>query len=104
MGNARSAALRPADRNNPDRIAALAALGDGKMAEGMKELDGIERSSDASPVDKAFVPIYRAITLVDASQYRAGLTQIAKVMQLVDGGQSAATPDKERSESSSCSF
>ncbi len=55
-------------------------------ADGMKQLDMLEKSPDASAVDAAFVPISRARALVDASRYREAEVQIAKALQTADAG------------------
>lgn len=86
LNQARDRAPRPSDRIDVQRLGALLTLAEGKMTEGMKQLDALEQSPDASPVDVAFVPTYRATALVDASRYPEAQTQIANALQTADAG------------------
>jgi hypothetical protein len=61
-------------------------VAEGKTAEGLKQLDSLEKSPDASPTDAAFVPVYRASALVDASRFKEAEAQIARALQSADGG------------------
>ncbi|RPH55821.1 MAG: tetratricopeptide repeat protein, partial [Acidobacteria bacterium] len=86
LNQARDRAPRPSDRIDVQRLGALLTLAEGKMTEAMKQLDALEKSPEASTVDVAFVPTYRATALVDASRYADAQTQIAKALQTADAG------------------
>jgi Flp pilus assembly protein TadD len=86
LNQARDAAPRPSDRIAVQWLGALVTLAEGNMTEGMKQLDALEKSPDATLVDTAFVPAYRAIVLVDASRYTNAHTEITKVLQAADAG------------------
>jgi Flp pilus assembly protein TadD len=86
LNQARDRAPRPSDRIDVQRLGAWVALAEGNMTEGMKQLDALEQSPDASPVDAAFVATHRATALVDASRYANAETEIAKALQTADAG------------------
>ena len=92
LDSARAVASGPRDTVDADTIAGLAALGEGKMAEGLKHLDDIEKASDASTADKTSASMYRAVALVDESRYRDALPQIAKALQVIDEGKLPPAP------------
>jgi tetratricopeptide (TPR) repeat protein len=86
----REAALRPAERLLANRLAAFASLAEGKTAEGLKQIDAIDKSSDATPDDTAFTPANRALVMVETGRYKDAVTEAAKSMALAEGGQVSA--------------
>ena len=86
LKQALAAASRPSDKFEVQSLDTAVTFAEGKAADGMKQLDVLEKSPDASVVDAAFVPIYRATALVDASRYREAEVQIAKALQTADAG------------------
>ena len=86
LKQAQAAASRPTDKFEVQALDAAVTFAEGKTAEGLKQLDALEKSPDASPVDVAFVPTTRAGALVDASRYRDADAQVAKAIQTADAG------------------
>jgi tetratricopeptide (TPR) repeat protein len=68
MAEARKAATRPSDRAQHDIVTALASLAEGKTPDGLKQINALSTSADATTVDMAFVPVYRAIVAVESSK------------------------------------
>ena len=58
---------------------------DSKTALGI--LDAIEKSYGAQPSDVAFVPVRRALILIDSGSYREALAPVAAALDTADGGQ-----------------
>ena len=67
LAEARKAAKRPNERIDVDLISAVAALAEGRTAEGLKQLDAMAASPDATPTDVAFVPVYRGMAFLEAA-------------------------------------
>jgi tetratricopeptide (TPR) repeat protein len=53
VAKAKEAASRPADRITAERLGAFGTLAEGKSADGLKQLDALAKSPDASPLDVA---------------------------------------------------
>jgi tetratricopeptide (TPR) repeat protein len=80
-------ATRPEDRVPAARLAAFALLAEGKTAEGLKQIDAMNTSGDASVVDKAFTPVSVATVMVETGRSRDAITEAAKAIASADGGQ-----------------
>lgn len=87
LAQARAAASRASDRIAVDRVSAIAALAEGKRAEGLKQIDAVGHSPDASTVDAAFTPVYRAMALVEAGRYREAREGLEKTSENLDKAQ-----------------
>ena len=68
MAEGRKAATRPADRAQHDILTAVASLAEGKSADGLKQINAIQTSADATIIDMAFVPAWRAMLAVESSK------------------------------------
>jgi tetratricopeptide (TPR) repeat protein len=68
MAEGRKAAARPADRAQHDIVTAVASLAEGKSADGLKQINALQTSADATTIDMAFVPVYRAMLAVESSK------------------------------------
>ena len=68
MSEARKAAARPADRAQHDILTAIALLAEGKPADGLKQINALQTSADATTIDQAFVPAFRAMLAVESSK------------------------------------
>jgi Flp pilus assembly protein TadD len=68
MAEARKAATRPSDRAQHDIVTAAASLAEGKTADGLKQINALATSPDATTIDMAFVPWYRAVVAVESSR------------------------------------
>ncbi|MCM3881377.1 MAG: tetratricopeptide repeat protein [Vicinamibacterales bacterium] len=79
---ARTAAMRPADRLQVDLVSGFALLGQGKTPDGLKQLNGLLKSPDASTVNQAFVPVYRAMVAIDGAKYADALKESDNAMAL----------------------
>ena len=77
---------RPIDRIAADRLGAFALLAEGKTADGLKQFDAIVKSSDASANDIAFMPLNRALVMVETGKYRDALAETEKAIAAADGG------------------
>lgn len=84
LGTARKAASRGSDRIDVDQLGALATLAEGKTAEGLKQIEAVGKSPDASVVDAAFTPVYRAMALVEGSRYRQAREELVKASESLD--------------------
>jgi tetratricopeptide (TPR) repeat protein len=81
LAEARKAAQRPNERMDVDLVSAMATLGEGRTAEGLKQLDALGASPDATPVDAAFTPIYRGIALIETARYRDASAEATKALE-----------------------
>jgi tetratricopeptide (TPR) repeat protein len=86
LKHAAESAPRSSDKYEVESLAAAFSMAAGKSAEGMKQLDGLEKSPNASVVDIAFVPISRAAALIKAARYPDAQAQLAKALQTADAG------------------
>jgi Flp pilus assembly protein TadD len=84
LATARKAATRGSDRVAVDRLAAVATLAEGKTAEGLKQIEAVGKSPDASAVDAAFTPVYRAMALAEGSRYRQAREELVKASESLD--------------------
>jgi tetratricopeptide (TPR) repeat protein len=84
LANARKAASRGSDRIEIDRFAAVALLAEGNTTEGLKQIEAVGKSPDASVVDAAFTPVYRAMALVETSRYREARDVLVKASENFD--------------------
>ena len=87
IAKGREAAVRPADRISADRLGVFASLAEGKTADGLKQLDAIDKSPDAAAIDRAFTPASRALALVEMGRHRDAVTEAAKSIAVADSGQ-----------------
>jgi tetratricopeptide (TPR) repeat protein len=78
LAEGRKAASRPADRAQADILGAYALAAEGKAADGVKQINTLMTSPDASVVDMAFVPVYRAMTALEASRTKDVFTEADK--------------------------
>lgn len=86
LAKGREAAPHASDKMDVDRLAAMAALAEGKTADGLKQLDALEKVPDASSFDVAYVPFYRAMAQVQQTRYRDALAQADKAIQMAESG------------------
>jgi tetratricopeptide (TPR) repeat protein len=86
VAKAKEAATRPADRITAERLGAFGTLAEGKSGDGLKQLDALAKSPDASPLDAAFTPVNRGIVLVESGRYREGLSEATKALESADSG------------------
>jgi tetratricopeptide (TPR) repeat protein len=86
VAKAKEAATRPADRITAERLGAFGTLAEGKSADGLKQLDALAKSPDASALDVAFTSVNRGIVLVEGARYREALSEAAKAIESADGG------------------
>jgi tetratricopeptide (TPR) repeat protein len=84
LSQARAAAPRASDRIAIDRVSAMATLAEGKIAEALKQIDAVGSSPDASVVDAAFTPVYRALALVEGGRYREARAGLEKASSSFD--------------------
>jgi Flp pilus assembly protein TadD len=94
LSQARDAASRPSDKFDIHSLGSMVTFAEGNAAEGMKQLDALEKSPDASPVNVAFVPILRATMLVDALRYPDAQAQVAKALLAAEGGTLPPAPSR----------
>ena len=87
LAKGREAAIRPADRISVDRLGAFASLAEGKTADGLKQLDAIDKSPDAAAIDKASTPASRALVLVEMGRHRDAVSEAAQSIAAADSGQ-----------------
>jgi tetratricopeptide (TPR) repeat protein len=86
VASERAAGSRPVDRIAADRLGAFGALAGGKTAEGLKQLDAIGKSPDATPIDKAFMPLDRAMAMVETGKYPDAIAATDTTLSLAGGG------------------
>jgi tetratricopeptide (TPR) repeat protein len=86
VAKAKEAAARPADRITAERLGAFGTLAEGKSADGLKQLDALAKSPDASAFDVGFTTVNRGIVLVEGGRYREGLSEAAKAIESADSG------------------
>lgn len=98
LAEARKAAERPNERVDVDLVGAVATLAEGRTVEGLKQLDAMAASADATPVDGAFVPVYRAMSFVETARYRDASAEATKAIERAKAGDlpPIATIDLER--------
>lgn len=82
MSEGRKAASRPSDRAQFDIATALASMAEGKSADGLKQINAISTSADATTVDMAFVPVYRAMLAVESSRKADAIADADKALAL----------------------
>jgi tetratricopeptide (TPR) repeat protein len=81
LAEARKAAQRPNERVDVDLVSAAATLAEGRTAEGLKQLDALAASPDATPTDVAFTPVYRGSVLIEAARYRDASAEATKAIE-----------------------
>lgn len=86
LNQARDAAARPADRAQIVLLWSLAMLGKGDTAGGLKQINTLVTSPEATTVDMAFVPVYRAMAAVEASKKSDAIADSDKAMASGTGG------------------
>ena len=86
VAEARKASSRPSDRVNADQLAIAATFSEGRAAEGMKHLDALAASSDATPADVAFTSVLRGVALIESGKYRDAAAQGAKAIETAQTG------------------
>ena len=86
VAKAREAASLPSERLSAARLGAYGKLAEGKTAEGLKEIDLMTKSPDASAVDVALASVDRAGVLIEGGRYRDSIAEAAKALQAADGG------------------
>jgi tetratricopeptide (TPR) repeat protein len=86
LTEARKAALQASDRVTADLLATAAMFAEGRTAEGMKQLDAVAASSDATPTDVAFTPVFRAVALIESGRHRDAAAQGMKAVESARSG------------------
>jgi Flp pilus assembly protein TadD len=86
LAEGRKAATRPSDRAQHDIVMALASLAEGKSADGLKQINALQTSADATTVDQAFVPAYRAMLAVESSKKTDALADVDRALALGTSG------------------
>ena len=86
LAEARKAAERPSERVDIDLVGAVATLAEGRTAEGLKQLDALTASPDATPTDAAFGPVYRGMALIETGRYRDAAAEAAKATERARAG------------------
>jgi len=86
VAKAREVAARPIDRIVADTLGAFGTLAEGKTAEGMKQLDAIAKSPDATPFTSAAIPANGAIVLLETGRYREAVDRANTVLKTADSG------------------
>jgi tetratricopeptide (TPR) repeat protein len=81
LAEARKAAQRPNERMDVDLLSATATLAEGRTAEGLKQLDALAASPDATPTDVAFTPVYRGSVLIEGGRYRDASAEATKAIE-----------------------
>jgi tetratricopeptide (TPR) repeat protein len=81
LAEARKASVRASDRVSADRLAIAAPFAEGRVPEGMKQLDAFVVSSDVTPGDVAFTPVVRAVVLIEAGKYADAAAQGMKAVE-----------------------
>jgi tetratricopeptide (TPR) repeat protein len=86
LEKAKATATRPTDKISvDDELSAVAvARHDAKTA--FRIMDAMEKTSGAQPSDVAFVPLRRALVLIDGGRYREALAPIAATLATIDSG------------------
>ena len=87
VAKANEVASRHSERSTAARLGAYGKLAEGKTAEGLKGIDGLAKSPDASVIDVAFASVDRAGVLAEGGRYPDALAEAAKAVQAADGGQ-----------------
>jgi tetratricopeptide (TPR) repeat protein len=82
----REAAPRPADRFTADRLATFALLAEGKAADGLKKIDELGKSPDATPLEVALTPVSRAVVMVETGRARDAVTEAGQAVAMADSG------------------
>ncbi len=90
LGKAKAAAARLVDKLAVDDVMAAAAAAQRNTAESLRVLDASEKTEGARPADVAFIPVRRALVLIDAGRAREALTPITGTLTLADSGQQPA--------------
>jgi tetratricopeptide (TPR) repeat protein len=86
LAEARKAASSASERTAADVLGAVATLAEGRMAPGLKQLDTMAASPDATPTDAAFVPVYRGMAFIEAARYRDASAEGMKAVERADAG------------------
>src|SRR4029453_437403 len=71
----------------PARLGAYGKLAQGQTAEGLKAIDALVKSPDATPIDVAFASVDRAGVLAENGRYRDAIAEAAKAVRAADIGQ-----------------
>jgi tetratricopeptide (TPR) repeat protein len=84
LAKARQLVSRPEDRIEVDSFIALATLAEGKTADGLKLLEALAKSPDASTVNSAFAGIYRSMALLETGKYQDARENLITLGERVD--------------------
>ena len=87
VAKAREVAARGPERLTAARLGAYGKLAQGQTAEGLKAIDALVKSPDATPVDVAFASVDRAGVLAENGRYRDAIAEAAKAVRAADSGQ-----------------
>jgi tetratricopeptide (TPR) repeat protein len=87
LAKAKATATRRVDKLSVDDEMAAAAVAQRNTAEALRILDAAEKTEGAQPSEVAFIPVRRAIVLIDAGRAREASTPIAAALSLADSGQ-----------------
>jgi Flp pilus assembly protein TadD len=86
VAEARKVSTRPSDRVNAEQLAIAATFSEGRTAEGMKQIDALAASSDATPADVAFTSALRGVVLIEGGKYRDAAAQGMKAVESAQSG------------------
>jgi Flp pilus assembly protein TadD len=86
VAKAREVAPRPIDRIFADTLGAFGTLAEGKTAEGMKQLEAIAKSPDATPFTSAAIPANGAIVLLETGRSREAVDHANTALKTADSG------------------
>jgi tetratricopeptide (TPR) repeat protein len=85
--SAKNTATRLTDKAAVDDELAAVEVARRDIKAALKILDAVEKTDGIQPSDVAFVPIRRALILIDAGRYREALVPVAAALGIADGGQ-----------------
>ena len=87
FAKAKAGATPRLNRIAVDVEAAVAAAAQGNAADALRALDAAEKTDGAQIAELAFIPVNRALVLINAGRGREALTPIAAALQTAEGGQ-----------------
>jgi tetratricopeptide (TPR) repeat protein len=86
LDQAKATASRRVDKISVDVETAVAAAAQRNTVEALRVLDAAERTEGAQPADIAFIPVTRAVVLIDAGRAHEALAPIAAALKTAESG------------------
>jgi Flp pilus assembly protein TadD len=87
LAKARQALTRAGDKAQIDSVLAAIEVAENRPAAARRALDAAEKTPDAEPSDIAFVPITRAMMLIDTGNHRESAKEAGVALERADANQ-----------------